>query len=447
MLPSTVGCLNVIAAGTIPSEPDIRFLHGPGCAGSSALTERFDDVRALTELLAEPLGPEDQTVQSMPDVSPTKWHRAHTTWFFEEFVLAAFVDGYERVHPAYQYLFNSYYEAKGSRHPRAERGLLSRPTVADVAAYRSAVDEAIRQHLGTEPGPEVLGRIELGLHHEQQHQELMLMDAKHVLSQGPLDTPYLRRVHDEPSGARPGPPTWTEHGGGLVEIGHRDDGFAYDNESPRHATWLEPFALADRPVVVGEWCDFIADGGYTRPELWLSEGWATVGAHGWQSPMYWRDEGAGEWSIFTLTGRRPVDPTEPVCHVSYFEADAFARWSGARLPTEQEWECAAGGVLVDDSHSLDRQVLHPSLPAGDGPLLVYGGVWEWTASAYSPYPGFRAGPGAIGEYNGKFMVNQQVLRGGSCVTPRGHVRPTYRNFFPAAARWAFSGVRLARGES
>lgn len=268
------------------------------------------------------------------------------------------------------------------------------------------------------------------------------MDAKHVLSQGPLDPVYRPVAPPDRSDDAPAM-GWTGHEGGLVELGHDGPGFAYDNEGPVHRVWLEPFEIADRPVTAGDWLGFIDDGGYERPELWLSEGWGVVNAEGWQAPLYWRDDGGG-WSVFTLGGRRPVHPAEPVCHVSYHEADAFARWTGARLPTEAEWETVARGRSVDERHCLDLETLHPRPVFGSGSSQLYGGVWEWTASAYTPYPGFEPGPGAIGEYNGKFMVNQQVLRGGSCVTPRGHVRPTYRNFFPASSRWAFSGLRLAR---
>ncbi len=407
------------------------------------LSARYCDVRLLTDVLAEPLCAEDQTVQSMPDVSPTKWHRAHVSWFFEEFVLAAAVPGYEPVHHEYRYLFNSYYEAVGDRHPRPDRGLLSRPTAAEVGRYRGLVDRAMLDHLVTDPPAEVLSMVALGLHHEQQHQELLLMDAKHVLSQGPLD-PVYRPAAPRPPG-RPAPLTWTGHPGGVVEIGHEGDRFGFDNERPRHRVLLEPFALADRAVTCGEWLAFIDDGGYRRPELWLSEGWATVQAQRWTAPLYWRLDD-DRWSMFTLSGRRPVDEVEPVCHVSYFEADAYARWAGARLPTEAEWEVVAAEVPGDDAHVLDLDHLHPRPAVGGGLTQLHGDVWEWTSSPYTPYPGFMPEAGAVGEYNGKFMVNQQVLRGGSCVTPVGHLRSTYRNFFPAAARWAFAGLRLARDE-
>jgi len=401
----------------------------------------YQRVRSLTETLAAPLSPEDQTIQSMPDVSPTKWHRAHTTWFFETFVLGPHSTGYEPFHPKYGYLFNSYYETVGSRHPRPERGLLSRPGATDIAHYRAHVDRTMTALLGGAVPSEVAALIELGLHHEQQHQELLLMDIKHVLSLNPLEPAY------RPSTGTAGHPrslAWLEHDGGMVDMGHRGDGFAFDNECPRHAVLLESFALADRPVSCEEWLAFIDDDGYRRPELWLSDGWALAQTQAWEAPLYWRHDG-GSWREFTLAGTRDLDPAQPVCHVSYYEADAYARWAGARLPTEAEWEVVAANQPVA-GRFLDLDVLQPrAAPTGDGDLGLYGDVWEWTASAYLPYPGFRPESGAVGEYNGKFMVNQHVLRGGSCATPPGHVRATYRNFFPPSARWAFSGVRLARG--
>jgi ergothioneine biosynthesis protein EgtB len=399
------------------------------------LRQAYRTVRSFTESLAEPLSAEDQTVQSMPDVSPTKWHRGHTSWFFETFLLEPELDGYDAFHPAYGYLFNSYYEMVGARHPRPERGLLSRPGVAEVAAYRQHVDRAMEALLERPCAPETAALVELGLHHEQQHQELLLMDIKHVLSRNPLWPAYAAPTGGAPARERE-KPGWIEHPGGPVEIGHPGGSFGFDNESPRHCVQLVPFAMADRLVTVGDWQDFVDDGGYSRPDLWLSEGWATVQAQGWDAPLYW-DRGRGE--VFSLTGGGALDPVSPVVHVSYFEADAFARWSGARLPTEAEWEtlAVASGAPPDKApHGL-----HP--PAADGDQF-HGSVWQWTASSYSPYPGFRPAAGAVGEYNGKFMVNQQVLRGSACVTPPSHRRTTYRNFFPAGARWAFSGLRLAR---
>ena len=408
------------------------------------MSTRYASVRALTEALAEPLSPEDQTAQSMPDVSPTKWHRAHTTWFFEEFLLGPNVAGYASPDPGYRYLFNSYYEAVGPRHPRVARGAVTRPGAAEVGAYRRHVDEAMGELLSAPPGPEVCELVELGLHHEQQHQELLLMDIKHVLAQNVLD-PVYRSVPDRSAAAVPDA-SWVGHEGGCVLVGHDGRGFAFDNEGPQHRVWLEPFELATTPVSNAQVLEFIADGGYGRSELWLSDGWATVQAQGWEAPLYWRSEEDGSWSSFTLSGRRAIDPAEPACHLSYYEADAIARWAGARLPTEAEWE-AVVGAAPPEHPGLDLDVLHPrpfGPEAADGARPVVGDVWEWTSSAYLPYPGFRPAPGAVGEYNGKFMVNQQVLRGGACVTPPGHVRATYRNFFPPASRWAFSGARLAR---
>ncbi|MEY2433099.1 MAG: hypothetical protein QOC92_2824 [Acidimicrobiaceae bacterium] len=404
----------------------------------AALRERYLSVRAATEALAAPLSPEDQTVQSMPDVSPTKWHRAHTTWFFETFVLGAHQADYERFHPDYAFLFNSYYEGVGARFPRARRGHVSRPGAGEIAAYRTYVDEAMASTLDRDLDGRAVALIDLGLNHEQQHQELLLMDIKHVLAQSPLESPYLSapvRV------AQPSPPLqWISLPGGIAEVGHDGTGFAFDNESPRHRVALQPFAVADRPVTAGDWVAFIDDGGYRRAELWLSDGWAAVQTEAWEAPLYWASID-GDWTSFTLAGRRSIDPAEPVCHISYYEADAFARWADARLPTEAEWETWArrAGVQVANQF-VDRPALHPRHTQPS----VYGEVWEWTASAYLPYPGFRPAAGAVGEYNGKFMVNQHVLRGGCCATPAGHARTTYRNFFPPSARWPFTGARLAR---
>jgi ergothioneine biosynthesis protein EgtB len=389
--------------------------------------ERYCDVRSLTETLASPLSGEDQTVQSMPDVSPTKWHRAHTSWFFETFLLTPSKPGYKVFHPRYGYLFNSYYEAVGARYPRPDRGLVSRPGIEEIASYRRHVDGAMLDLLEGGAGCEL---AELGLHHEQQHQELLLMDIKHVLSVNPLEPAYLK-------GSSIGQPDqskieWTDHPGGMVEIGHEGDGFAFDNEGPRHERFLEPFQLSQQVVTNADWLAFIDDGGYGRPELWLSDGWGWVNANRIDSPLYWRQED-DVWREFTLHGPTPLDPSNPVCHISYYEADAFAHWTGYRLPTEFEWEA----VYPTSSAGLDLDRLHPQRVEG-------GDVWEWTASAYTPYPRFRAPAGAVGEYNGKFMVNQQVLRGGCCLTPPGHTRSTYRNFFPPSARWPMTGLRLAR---
>ncbi|HET6662893.1 MAG TPA: ergothioneine biosynthesis protein EgtB [Acidimicrobiales bacterium] len=422
------------------------------------LRARYHRVRGFTQALAEPLSPEDQTVQTMPDVSPTKWHRAHTTWFFETFILDQYMRDYAAFDPAYAFLFNSYYETVGPRHARPQRGLLSRPGVAEISHYRAAVDKAMDQLLvagGTDHArvPEL---VELGLHHEQQHQELLLMDIKHVLAANPL-RPAYRRFERAP-GVDSGPdggPRWIEHPGGVVAVGHRGDGFCFDNETPRHDVLLSPFAIRSSLVTAGDWLAFVTDGGYREPGLWMSDGWATVQAHDWEAPEYWIWAGDG-WLVQTLAGHRPVDPDEPVCHISWYEADAFARWSGCRLPTEAEWEVVAatrglppassagavpGAAGLDDT-GLAGSGLHPAPPA-PGDEQWFGAVWQWTASPYGPYPGFQPAAGAVGEYNGKFMVNQQVLRGGACVTPAGHSRPSYRNFFPPAARWPFCGLRLA----
>ena len=418
----------------------------PDALGTS-LTDRYRQVRALTETLAAPLSAEDQTAQSMPDVSPTKWHRAHTSWFFETFVLEPYSNRYALYDNRFAYLFNSYYETVGPFFPRAHRGVITRPGIEEVAAYRSHVDGAMDALLTSGMPAEAEARVELGCHHEQQHQELVLMDIKNVLAANPLRPSYI----DPPAtgtrdavgidGARRRGARWTQHDGGLAEIGSDAHGFSFDNERPRHAVYLQPFELAEELVTNGEWMEFIADGGYQRPDLWLSEGWATVRAEAWGAPLYWQQGSDGGWSHYSLSGVRSVDPAEAVCHVSYFEADAYSRWAGARLPTEAEWEAVAASRPVE-GRFLDLGVLAPG-PASEG-ASVFGDVWQWTSSSYSPYPGYRPGAGALGEYNGKFMANQYVLRGGSCITPAGHLRATYRNYFPAGARWAFSGLRLAR---
>lgn len=404
------------------------------------LQRRYSEIRAQSLRLAAPLTPEDQQVQSMDDVSPTKWHLAHTSWFFEAFLLKPGLDGYRSPDEAYAYLFNSYYEAEGPRHPRPRRGLLSRPTLAEVHAYRAHVDAGMARLIERldETDARLAARIELGLQHEQQHQELILMDIKHVFSANPLKPVYERAA---PAAVPPSRPQgWIDFPGGLVEIGAEAAGFSFDNERPRHRLWLEPFRLSDRLTTAGEWLAFMDDGGYRRPELWLSDGWAIAQQQGWAAPLYWTRAGDG-WSVFTLNGERPVDPDEPVCHVSFYEADAFARWAGRRLPTEAEWEIAAAASWSAEADALR---LHPGR-ADDraGLRQLSGHAWQWTASPYTPYPGFAPAAGALGEYNGKFMSNQMVLRGGACVTPPGHARLTYRNFFPPAARWPFGGVRLA----
>ncbi len=408
------------------------------------LPAAYAQVRTTTERLAEPLSPEDQTVQSMPDVSPTKWHRAHTTWFFETFILGSHAPSYSLYNDAYPYIFNSYYEALGDRHPRTLRGMLSRPGVAEISAYRQHIDEAMAALMRGALGPGVPELITLGLHHEQQHQELILMDIKHVLSSNPLRPAYLAATPTDPrNSGRPPKAEWIERDGGVTEIGHTGRGFGFDNEFPRHRVYQTPFALADRPVTCGEWLSFMEADGYRRPEFWLSDGWTTVMAQGWEAPLYWfRDpDDPDTWQEFTLSGPRPVNLDEPVCHVSYYEADAYSHWTGMRLPTEAEWESVASD-LADGDNFLGTVAPHPRPAVSTTALL--GDVWEWTSSSYTPYPGFRAAAGAVGEYNGKFMVSQYVLRGGCCATPPGHARVTYRNFFPPGARWAFSGVRLAR---
>ena len=418
---------------------ELATQSGLAVTDRAALAARFDAVRRHTEALAGNLTAEDQAIQSMPDVSPTKWHLAHVTWFFETFLVARHDPSYRVFDPAFHYLFNSYYEAEGPRHPRPQRGLLSRPSVDDVAAYRGHVGAAMRRLIETLPD-EALPLVELGLHHEQQHQELILMDIKHVFSANPLLPAY------QPARRRAGSPAaplaWVEFAGGLDEIGHDGAGFAFDNEMPRHKVWLDPFRLASRPVSCGDWLGFIDDGGYRRAEFWLSDGWAAVRQEAWEAPLYWRraDEG---WRVFTLSGEKRVDPAEPVCHVSFYEADAFAKWAGKRLPTEAEWELASRDVPLAGNLGGARRY-HPAAgEGGEGLVQMIGDVWEWTASPYVPYPRFRAAAGAVGEYNGKFMSSQMVLRGGAAVTPEGHIRATYRNFFPPAARWAFSGLRLA----
>jgi ergothioneine biosynthesis protein EgtB len=406
-----------------------------------AVAEQFRAVRGLTERLCAPLEVEDYGLQSMPDCSPPKWHLAHTTWFFETFVLAEHEPGFRPHHPQFRYLFNSYYEAVGERWPRPARGLLSRPTVAEVYEYRRVVDErmvALIEAADERTLARLAPLVELGLNHEEQHQELLLTDLKHALGLNPLRPVYAAGEPAPPVG--PDPPRWEEHGSGVREVGHASEGFAFDNESPRHRVFVEGFAIASRPVTAGEFAAFVADGGYDRPTLWLSDGWSARQRNGWSAPLYWERDG-DRWFVFTLGGFRPLDPAEPVCHVSYYEADAFARWAGARLPTEFEWEVAAAGREVAGNF-LDSQRLHPAPDAGTGQW--FGDVWEWTASPYVAYPGYRPAAGALGEYNGKFMCNQMVLRGGSCATPAGHVRPTYRNFFPPDARWQFSGLRLAK---
>jgi ergothioneine biosynthesis protein EgtB len=406
---------------------------------------RYRAIRKLTERLAQPLSPEDCQIQSMPDTSPVKWHLAHTSWFFETFVLSAQMSGYALFQPSFKYLFNSYYNAVGDRLPRPSRGLLTRPSLDDVYAYRAHVNRAMEAYLesaGEQLPESERARVELGLNHEQQHQELIITDIKHALDQNPLRPAYRDGVA-RPANAEAAPAGWASFPGGLEWIGHDGDGFAFDNEGPRHRVYLEPFELARRVVTSGEYLAFMADGGYARPELWLSDGWNAAKAANWNAPLYWESSG-GEWWLMTLGGYRRVDPAEPVCHLSYYEADAYARWAGARLPTEAEWEVATTGQAIEGNF-LENGRFHPQTASeGAGLTQCFGDVWEWTGSPYVSYPGFRPVAGALGEYNAKFMCNQLVLRGGSCATPASHIRSTYRNFFVPEARWQFTGLRLAK---
>ena len=413
----------------------------------TTLQSRYDDVRAYTETLAAPLSPEDQTVQSMADVSPTKWHRAHVTWFFETFVLAEHETGFAPFQDKYWFLFNSYYEAVGPRYSRPDRGLISRPGAHDVGVYRANVDDRMRDlidRLDEGALAQLASTIELGFHHEQQHQELLLMDIKHVLSRNPLQPVYAGAPTAESS---PDILGWVEVDGGLVEVGHEpghDGDFCFDNELPRHEQWLRPYRIADRLVTNGEWLEFMADGGYRRHEHWLSDGWAKVKTEGWEAPFYWTQVD-GTWFEHTLHGTWPVNPGLPVSHVSFYEAEAYAAWAGKRLPSEAEWEHAARTLPVE-GNLANTTSWHPeAAPAttSGGLRQMFGDCWEWTSSAYHAYPGYHPPAGAIGEYNGKFMSNQMVLKGGCALTPAGHARASYRNFFPHQSRWALSGVRLA----
>jgi ergothioneine biosynthesis protein EgtB len=402
---------------------------------------RLMETRALSSALAAPLSDEDQVVQAMDDASPTKWHLAHTTWFFETFVLKRFLPGYRVFDERFEYCFNSYYESVGPRHPRPKRGLLTRPSAEEVRDYRASVDEALDRLFDNDLAPEAAQLIELGINHEQQHQELLLTDILALFAAEPLKPAYREAspgvgVSDAPA------PSLIDFDGGIFEVGHDGNGFAYDNEGPRHEELVRPFGLMTRCVTNEEWIGFIEDGGYATPTLWLADGWNTVMTEGWEGPLYF-EKADGGYMQMSLLGLRPVDLAAPVTHISYYEADAFARWAGYRLPTEFEWEVASSSVPVE-GRTLGKGHLRamPARPRG-ALWQMFGDVWEWTASAYLPYPGFKAAPGAVGEYNGKFMCNQFVLRGGSCVTPEGHVRRTYRNFFYPHQRWQFMGLRLA----
>ncbi len=410
----------------------------------SSLITAYRRVRERSHAICEPLETEDYVIQTFQDVSPPKWHLAHTSWFFETFLLKPFQQGYQPFHPRFEYLFNSYYETVGTFWPRPQRGLLARPTVREIYDYRAYVDEAMTVLLGSD---EVMGRddtlyrVVLGLNHEQQHQELLLTDIKHIFAFNPL-RPAYRETAFVPADPAPAP-GWVQFAGGVREIGHSGNGFAFDNESPRHKQYLEPFSLASRLVTNGEYLEFVQDGGYREASHWLSDGWVVVKQQGWSQPFYW-EQRDGEWWQMTLSGMHPLSLDEPVCHVSFYEADAYASWAGKRLPTEAEWEMASGSVAVE-GNLYDAQWLHPR-PAGEGEGLrqMFGDVWEWTQSPYIAYPGYRAAAGALGEYNGKFMCNQLVLRGGSALTPNDHIRRTYRNFFFGPDRWQMTGFRLAQ---
>ena len=410
----------------------------------STWADAYLSVRKRSEELCVPLSPEDYVIQTAPEASPAKWHLAHVSWFFETFLLKEYLVGYPEFHPLFGYLFNSYYEQIGKFQPRQERGFLSRPSVGEIYRYRAHVDEhmlTLLHNAGEDVWPTVQQRLEIGFNHEQQHQELLLTDIKLNLSTNPLRPAYRSDLHQTPKASAPHQ-FWIVFPGGVHEIGHQDDCFAYDNEKPRHRTYLNPFRLASRPVTNGEYLAFMEDGGYGNPGFWLSDGWSTVKRLHWSSPLYWESI-EGEWWQFTLGGPRKLNLEEPICHVSYYEAEAYATWAGKRLPTEAEWEIAARGLPVA-GNLRDSGYLHPAAAMpGDGLLQMYGDVWEHTASPYQPYPGFRPAAGALGEYNGKFMCSQMVLRGGSCVTAADHIRASYRNFFYPHERWQFQGFRLA----
>jgi ergothioneine biosynthesis protein EgtB len=417
-----------------------------------ALAQRYRRIRDASLQLVAPLSAEDCQVQSMPDASPAKWHLAHVTWFFETFVLERYERGFVAFDPAFRVLFNSYYQGVGEQYPRPQRGLITRPTLETVKGYRASVDERLLALLAQPHEPELEALVTLGLHHEQQHQELLLTDVKHMLSFHPAHPAYARRWPI--AAVQPQPLRWFGFDEGLFEVGHaseHDGDFCFDNETPRHRVWLDAFEIASRPVTYGEYLAFIDDGAYLRPELWLSMGWDWVRSDRRRAPLYWQQCG-DVWHNHTLQGLVEIDARTPVCHLSYFEADAYARWAGARLPTEAEWERAARSLQrpvasAARGNFADRGAFHPlpaAQPSADEPVQMFGDVWEWTQSSYGAYPGYHPLPGAVGEYNGKFMCNQYVLRGGSCATPAGHVRASYRNFFPPDAQWQFTGLRLAR---
>lgn len=417
-------------------------------SATPALAERYAETRAHTAAIVAPLSPEDQVVQAMHDASPAKWHLAHTTWFFEELVLKQHLEDYRGFDERFAYCFNSYYESLGARHPRIRRGVLTRPTSDEVAAYRAHVDEAMHRFFERGLSREAAALVEIGIHHEQQHQELMLTDILVLFAANPLRPAYMTGIWDGDGDAASVASRqrleaqWQDYSGGIFSIGHYGEGFAYDNEGPRHDVLLRDFKLATHPVTNREWLDFIGDGGYSNPAHWLADGWTTVQREGWAAPGYW-EERDGQWQQMTLYGMQPVDPDRPVSHVSLFEADAFARWADARLPNEFEWEVAARAQPFSTA-TFSFDLLIPPRTVSCNPDLMFGGVWQWTQSAYLPYPGYRPMPGPLGEYNGKFMSGQMVLRGSSCVTPPRHTRPTYRNFFYPHQRWQMTGLRLAR---
>lgn len=430
------------AASEAPSPDDFNTLDARQHTCDSLLGS-FEQVREATDRFSKRFSAEDQNLQSMPDASPLKWHRAHTSWFFETFLLKPFSGDYRTPDDTYEYLFNSYYNGVGKQYPRAQRSLISRPDAESISRYRKHVDQAMKALIsGADPGllAELTPLVLLGLNHEQQHQELMVTDLKHGLSFNPA---YPAWAEPPKAPAAAAALRWTDFEGGIRTLGHEGATFHFDNETPRHPVMLQPFALANRPATCGEYLAFIGDGGYRRPELWLSDGWAWCRDHRIEAPLYWWDED-GRWMHYTAHGADTIDPHQPITHVSFYEAWAFANWSGARLPTEAEWEHVASGINPE-GHFADSGHFHPT-GVGDTTRMVqlFGDVWEWTASSYAPYPGFRPASGAVGEYNGKFMANQMVLRGGSCATPAGHIRASYRNFFYPADRWQFSGIRLAR---
>lgn len=455
-LESAPGSIIHPTAQPFSEAPIRRFADEPIRHFADEPIRRFADVRQRTHALCAPLSPEDCAAQSMPDASPTKWHLAHTTWFFETFVLKEHLRSHTPYHPSFGFLFNSYYNGEGERHARPARGVLTRPTFEEVLAYRAHVDEKMLELLDTHDAStrdEILRVVEIGLHHEQQHQELILTDLKHLFAQNALLPAY--RPSLSPSRSSVDSLDWISIEEGVRSIGHADHGFSFDNERPAHRVFLEGARIADRLVTNGEYRDFVADGGYRRPELWLDVGWARVQSEGWEKPIYWRN-GPGDFSEFTLAGERELCDAEPVSHVSFIEADAFARWAGARLPTETEWEVACGSRPVQGNF-VESGRLHPRVATDDervsstsppdrtdGMRQLFGDLWEWTSSSYSAYPGYRPDTGSLGEYNGKFMCDQHVLRGGSCASPRSHLRSTYRNFFHAPDRWQFSGIRLAK---